>query len=191
LWALVGLGNPGKDYAETRHNAGFMLINELARRWETRLKVMDKRYRGVKVEIEEQQVLLAKSRVFMNLSGKAVKRIQEKHQVPLEKLIVAHDDFDISLGEIRIKKGGSGGSHKGVRSIIETLRTQDFSRIRVGIGPLTEGMDPSDFVLSCFEKSEKPLMQESINKAADAFEIILSNSFVKAMNMYNRKRSQD
>lgn len=190
MWALVGLGNPGKDYAETRHNAGFMLVNRLARRWETHLKVMDKKFRGGKTEREGQEILLAKPRIFMNLSGKAVMRIQEKHQVPLEQLVVAYDDFDISLGEIRIKKGGSGGSHKGIRSIIESLGTQNFPRIRLGIGPVPQGMDPSDFVLSRLKKSEKPLMQESINNAADAFETILSSSFVKAMNMYNRKRSK-
>jgi PTH1 family peptidyl-tRNA hydrolase len=188
---LVGLGNPGKDYAETRHNAGIMLINRAAKRWKIHLKVMGKSFRGGRTEIGGQEILLAKPRVFMNLSGKAVNQIQKKHQVPLEQLVVAHDDFDIPLGEIRIKKGGSGGSHKGIRSIIESLGTQKFSRIRVGIGPVPQGMDPSDFVLSRFEKSEKPLMQESINNAVEAFETILSNSFVKAMNMYNRKRSED
>ncbi|MFW6139988.1 MAG: aminoacyl-tRNA hydrolase [Acidobacteriota bacterium] len=191
MWALVGLGNPGKNYAETRHNAGFMLINRYAKKWEISLKVMDKQFRGVKTERGGQEILLAKTRVFMNMSGKAVIRIQEKHQVPLEQLVVAHDDFDIPLGEIRIKKAGSGGSHKGVRSIIESLETQNFPRIRIGIGPVPRGMDPSDFVLSRLKKSEKPLMQESINNAVEAFETILDSSFEKAMNIYNQRRSQD
>jgi len=191
LWVLVGLGNPGRYYAETRHNAGFIFINRCAKRWDTRLKVMDKRFRGGQVKREGQDILLAKTRVFMNMSGTAVKRIRERHPVFLEKLVIAHDDFDISLGEIRIKKGGSAGSHRGLRSVIESLGTQDFPRIKIGIGPLAQGTDPSDFVLSRFKKAEKALFRESIDNAVKAFEIILDSSFEKAMNVYNRKRSQD
>ncbi|MBD3208576.1 MAG: aminoacyl-tRNA hydrolase, partial [Candidatus Nealsonbacteria bacterium] len=122
---------------------------------------------------------------------RAVVRIKEKHQVPLDQLVIAHDDFDISLGEVKIKKRGSGGSHKGIRSVIESLGTQHFPRIRIGIGPVPQGVDPTDFVLSCFKQSEKPLMKEGIDIAVKAFETILDSSFEKAMNMYNRKRSKN
>ncbi len=190
MWVLVGLGNPGKEYEGTRHNAGFLLINRCAKKWDVRLKVMDKRYRGGQTERDGKEVLLAKSRVFMNMSGEAVMRIQEKYQVPLDQMIIAHDDFDISLGEIRIKRGGSGGSHRGIRSIIERLGTQNFPRIRIGIGPVPQGMDPSDFVLSSFRESEKKLLQESMSHAVKAIEKILDSSLDDAMNRYNRKRSE-
>jgi len=144
LWAVVGLGNPGQKYAWTRHNAGSILVNRLAGRWDTKLKVMDKTFRGAEVKRDGHEILLAKPRIFMNLSGAAVKRIQERYNIPLGNLIIAHDDFDILLGEIRIKRAGSSGSHKGVMSVIEGLETQDFPRIKIGIGPVPEGSDPSD-----------------------------------------------
>jgi len=189
LWAVVGLGNPGNKYARTRHNAGCVLVNRLARRWNTKLKVMDKTFRGAEVNRDDQEILLAKPRVFMNMSGTAVKRIQEKYHIPLENLIVAHDDFDISLGEIRIKRAGSSGSHKGLMSVIERLETQDFPRIKIGIGPVPEESDPADFVLSSFMESERGLLEESIDNAVKAFDIILNSSLDRAMNVYNKKRS--
>lgn len=189
MWAVVGLGNPGNKYARTRHNAGCVLVNRLARRWNTKLKVMDKTFRGAEVNRDDQEILLAKPRVFMNMSGTAVKRIQEKYHIPLENLIVAHDDFDISLGEIRIKRAGSSGSHKGLMSVIERLETQDFPRIKIGIGPVPEESDPADFVLSSFMESERGLLEESIDNAVKAFDIILNSSLDRAMNVYNKKRS--
>jgi len=190
LWALVGLGNPGKDYSETRHNVGFMFVNRCANEWKVKLKYLDKRFRGAEAKKNENEILFAKPRVFMNMSGVAVKRIQNKYQVPLERLIVIHDDFDISLGEIRIKRGGSSGTHRGVKSVIEYLETQDFPRIRIGIGPVPEGVDPSDFVLSGFREPEKPLVRKSLDDAVAAFKMITTKSLDDAMNMYNRKRSE-
>jgi len=189
LWALVGLGNPGQKYAWTRHNAGSILVNRLARRWDTKLKVMDKTFRGAEVKRDDHEILLAKPRIFMNLSGVAVKRIQERYNIPLGNLIIAHDDFDILLGEIRIKRAGSSGSHKGVMSVIERMETQDFPRIKIGIGPVPEGSNPSDFVLSPFMKSERARLQESIDNAVEAFDVILNSSLDRAMNVYNKKRS--
>ncbi len=190
MWAVVGLGNPGREYAWTRHNAGAMFINQLGNTWKSPLKVMDKKFRGAETRRERKHVLLAKSRVFMNMSGTAVERIKEKHHVPLEQLIVAHDDFDIPLGEIRIRRRGGSGTHKGVKSVIEALGTQRFPRIRIGIGPVPEGIDPADFVLSAFIEEEKPLFRETLDKAVQALEIILARSLDEAMNVYNRKRSE-
>ncbi|MBD3413305.1 MAG: aminoacyl-tRNA hydrolase [Candidatus Aminicenantes bacterium] len=189
MWAVVGLGNPGKDYAKTRHNVGILLINQLKSRWDVRLKGMGRRFRGAKARIGKNEILLARSKDFMNRSGYAVKKIKDKYQIPLEKLIIAHDDFDLSLGEIRIKRGGSGGSHKGVRSVIENLGTQEFPRIKIGIGPVPQEQDPSLFVLSPFEEQEWPLLDESIQMSAKALDMILARSFDEAMNVYNRKRS--
>ncbi len=189
MLAVVGLGNPGQKYARTRHNAGSVLVNRLARRWGAKLKVMDKTFRGAEVKRDDHEILLAKPRVFMNMSGTAVKRIQERYDIPLENLIIVHDDFDILLGEIRIKRAGSSGSHKGIMSVIERLETQDFPRIKIGIGPVPEGSDPSDFVLSSFMKRERARLQESIDNAVKAFDIILNSSLDRAMNVYNKKRS--
>jgi PTH1 family peptidyl-tRNA hydrolase len=189
LWAVVGLGNPGQKYARTRHNAGSLLVSRLANKWNVKLKVIDKTFRGAEVKRDDHEILLAKPRVFMNMSGAAVKRIRERYNIPLENLIIVHDDFDILLGEIRIKRAGSSGSHKGIMSVIERLETQDFARIKIGIGPVPEGIDPSDFVLSSFKERERAWLQESIDNAIKAFDIILNSSLDRAMNVYNKKRS--
>ncbi len=189
MWAVVGLGNPGQKYARTRHNTGSLLVSRLANKWNVKLKVIDKTFRGAEVKRDDHEILLAKPRVFMNMSGAAVKRIRERYNIPLENLIIVHDDFDILLGEIRIKRAGSSGSHKGIMSVIERLETQDFARIKIGIGPVPEGIDPSDFVLSSFKERERAWLQESIDNAIKAFDIILNSSLDRAMNVYNKKRS--
>jgi PTH1 family peptidyl-tRNA hydrolase len=164
-------------------------VSRLANKWNVKLKVIDKTFRGAEVKRDDHEILLAKPRVFMNMSGAAVKRIRERYNIPLENLIIVHDDFDILLGEIRIKRAGSSGSHKGIMSVIERLETQDFARIKIGIGPVPEGIDPSDFVLSSFKERERAWLQESIDNAIKAFDIILNSSLDRAMNVYNKKRS--
>jgi len=185
LWAVVGLGNPGKQYGQTKHNAGFAFMKKLSKKWGTRLK---KRKSSAKIIIatrDKEKVLLAMPQTYMNRSGLAVKQIVQNYAIELEKLLVVYDDFDILVGEIRIRKEGSAGSHKGMSSIIKELGTSLIPRIRIGIGPLDLEDDPADFVLSPFRKDDKRKFNKSLEKACQAAELFLSGQAEKAMNLYN------
>ncbi len=187
MWAVVGLGNPGRVYAETRHNVGFVFINKLARDWKVKLK---KKY-GAKiadVEREGEKVILAQPQTYMNQSGLAVRQILEAKGLAPEMLVVVYDDLDIPLGEIRIRKAGGPGTHKGMSSIVEEMKTTKFPRIRVGIGPLSFDQDATKFVLSPFSKTEKEFLEKSLIKAQEALRMILAGEIEEAMNRYNQKR---
>jgi len=187
VWAVVGLGNPGRVYAETRHNVGFVFINKLARDWKVKLK---KKY-GAKiadVEREGEKVILAQPQTYMNQSGLAVRQILEAKGLAPEMLVVVYDDLDIPLGEIRIRKAGGPGTHKGMSSIVEEMKTTKFPRIRVGIGPLSFDQDATKFVLSPFSKTEKEFLEKSLIKAQEALRMILAGEIEEAMNRYNQKR---
>ncbi len=136
MWAVVGLGNPGRRYAQTRHNVGFLFIRQVARNWKVRVK--KRRFQAKIAEVERAQgrILLAMPQTFMNLSGQAVKQIVGGRKIELENLVVVYDDLDIPLGDIRVRKEGSAGTHKGMTSVIQELGSGRFPRIRVGIGPL-------------------------------------------------------
>jgi len=186
VWAVVGLGNPGRVYAETRHNVGFVFINKLARDWKVKLK---KKY-GAKiadVEREGEKVILAQPQTYMNQSGLAVRQILEAKGLAPEMLVVVYDDLDIPLGEIRIRKAGGPGTHKGMSSIVEEMKTTKFPRIRVGIGPLSFDQDATKFVLSPFSKTEKEFLEKSLIKAQEALRMILAGEIEEAMNRYNQK----
>ena len=188
MWAVVGLGNPGRRYAGTRHNAGFAFIKRIAKEWKVKLR--KKRYFSKVVEMkkENERVLLATPHTYMNKSGLAVKNILEVRGIKPERLIVVFDDLDIPLGEIRIRKRGGPGTHKGMNSIVQEIQTTEYPRIRVGIGPLEPDEDAVNYVLSPFDKSEEPLLEEGLKKAQDALEMILSGNVEEAMNIYNKRR---
>ncbi|NQT80549.1 MAG: aminoacyl-tRNA hydrolase [Candidatus Aminicenantes bacterium] len=188
MWAVVGLGNPGRRYAGTRHNAGFAFIKRIAKEWKVKLR--KKRYFSKVVEIkkEKERVLLATPHTYMNKSGLAVKNILEVRGIKPERLIVVFDDLDIPLGEIRIRKRGGPGTHKGMNSIFQEIQTTEYPRIRVGIGPLEPDEDAVNYVLSPFDKSEEPLLEEGLKKAQEALGMILSGNVEEAMNIYNKKR---
>jgi len=189
LWVVVGLGNPGRRYAGTRHNAGFAFIKRIAKEWKVKLR--KKRYFSKVVEIkkENERVLLATPHTYMNKSGMAVKNILEVRGIKPERLIVVFDDLDIPLGEIRIRKRGGPGTHKGMNSIVQEIQTTEYPRIRVGIGPLEPDEDAVNYVLSPFDKSEEPLLEEGLKKAQEALEMILSGNVEEAMNIYNKRRT--
>lgn len=184
---IVGLGNPGKKYIQTRHNVGFMVIDKLARKYDLKFEEnID--YYLCKGSIEGKEVTIIKPKTYMNLSGKAVKKLIDEEiirNLP-DSLIVIHDDLDLPIGKMKIKKNGSSGGHKGVQSIIEHLGTKNFIRIKIGIGKDTK-MDVSDYVLSSFSKEQKPLIKEKVLQAVDAIVMILNNGVEKAMNTYNRE----
>lgn len=185
MWAVVGLGNPGKQYAQTKHNAGFAFMKKLSKKWGTRLKKRKSSAKMIITARDKEKVLLAMPQTYMNRSGLAVKQIVQNYAIKLEKLLVVYDDFDIPVGEIRIRKEGSAGSHKGMSSIIKELGTSLIPRIRIGIGPLDLEDDTVDFVLSPFRKDDNQKFNRSLEKACQATELFLSGQTEKAMNLYN------
>ena len=187
MWTVVGLGNPGKHYANTRHNAGFIFVKQIARSWNVKLR--KKRYSAKTAEVdkEKEKVLLALPQTYMNRSGYSLREILDGTGISPEQLVVVYDDLDIPLGEIRIRKEGGPGTHQGMDSIIREIQTIAFPRIRIGIGPLPPDWDAAEFVLSPFEEGEKPLLEKSLKKAQEALELILAGEIEKAMNSYNQK----
>ena len=180
---IVGLGNPGMGYSSNRHNVGFRCIDHFARqnriplpqRWQ-RAKVGTGTVAGV-------EVVLAKPQTFMNLSGAAVSSLVHRLKLPLEDLLVIHDDMDLPPGKVRIRPSGSSGGHRGTQSIIDSLGSQDFPRIRVGIGRPVG--DEISYVLSDFSSEERPVIAEAIATVSDAICCILTEGIEAAMNKYN------
>lgn len=182
---IVGLGNPGKRYERNRHNVGFMCVDLLASRHGL---IFNRRQFGALVAegaISGEQVVLAKPQTFMNLSGQAVRSLMGWYRLAPDDILVIYDDMDLPLGRIRIRERGSSGGHRGVQSIIDWLRSQEFPRLRIGIGR-GEGGEARGFVLSDFTDQERPVIEQALERAADAVESILREGLVKAMNKYNR-----
>jgi len=187
VWAVVGLGNPGRRYSGTRHNAGFLFVRSMAKTWKIRLKKRRFSSKIGEVERKSEKIMLALPQNYMNNSGVAVKQILAGRNIRPEKLIVVYDDLDIPLGEIRIRKSGGAGTHKGMGSVVREIETTEFPRMRLGIGPLPPGEDAVDYVLSAFEKREIPLLVDGLKKAQEALELILTGSVEEAMNTYNQR----
>jgi len=187
LWAVVGLGNPGRRYSGTRHNVGFTFIKKTAREWKVKLRKKIFFSKAGEVKRKEEKILLALPQTYMNKSGLTVKKIMEGRDIKSEHLVVVYDDLDIPLGEIRIRKRGGPGTHKGMGSIVEEIRTEEFPRIRVGLGPLPGGENAVNYVLSSFDKAEESRLEEGLRKAREALEMILSGEVERAMNAYNHR----
>ena len=188
MYMIAGLGNPGKKYNNTRHNIGFAFIDALAQEYD--INVMDVKLKALtgKGMIGGQKVLLVKPLTFMNLSGESIRPLADYYKVdPESELIVVSDDITLSPGGIRIRKKGSAGGHNGLKNIIGQLGTENFKRIRIGVGEKPKGYDLADYVLGHFSKEEQPLMQEGITKAKEALNLILAGNMDQAMNEYNRR----
>lgn len=189
---IVGLGNPGRGYTNNRHNVGFVCLNHFARKQGIRFDKKQGKARIGTGEIADSKVVLAKPQTYVNLSGHSVSRLIKKFSINLNDLIVIHDDLDLPVGKIRIRHGSSSGGHKGVDSIISCLGSQDFSRLRVGIGrPTTEGFaEPSEadivaYVLSNFTPDEKQIIVQVIPRVSEAIYCLLTEGLVATMNRYN------
>jgi len=183
---IVGLGNPGSKYEMTRHNLGFMVVDRLASEIGRKIKSREFYSLTLRVELEGQDVLLAKPQTYMNLSGGAVAHLAEKLGLTdPQDLIVIVDDLALPLGKIRIRRSGSAGGHNGLKSIIEMLMTDQFIRVRLGIKPEHPISDSADFVLSEFPQSEMEIVRQMIDAAANAVRTILRDGVEKAMAQYN------
>jgi len=185
LWVVVGLGNPGRKYSKTRHNIGFMVIEEIARRHGIDFQE-EGTYRRGRGFIEGEEVLLVEPFLYMNRSGSVVKDVVNEFRIPLERLLVIHDDIDMKTGKLRIKRKGSSGGHKGVESIIQSIGSREFTRIKIGIGR-EEGIAPEEYVLTKFKKDEIPFIKDTIKRASDAVTSILLRGLDKAMGKFNRE----
>ncbi|HMZ07539.1 MAG TPA: aminoacyl-tRNA hydrolase [Anaerolineales bacterium] len=184
-YLIIGLGNPGREYKETRHNFGFMLIDHLADRIGARgMKVQSKAIVTSGL-FEETKLILAKPQTYMNLSGQSVQGLLHFYKIPLENLIVAHDDLDLPYGTIRIRPTGGPGGQRGMANTIELLGTKDFPRLRLGIGRPPGRMDAKDYVLQNFSKDELKLLPELLTRASDAALEFVKNGLNAAMNKYN------
>lgn len=184
---IVGLGNPGKKYERTRHNAGFHVVDEIARRSGASVaKQMSRSLTGV-ASIGGGRALLAKPQTYMNESGVAVASLLREVYGTADDLIVVHDDLDLPPGTVRVKAGGGHGGHNGLRSIIEQCGTADFVRVRVGIGRPPAGGDAADYVLSPFFAEERQGAAAAVSAAADAVIALLEQGAAAAMNLFNKK----
>lgn len=181
---IVGLGNPGKEYKYTRHNVGFTVIDALTKRLAVQFKRRED-YFWVKSTIQNKPVVIAKPRKFVNLSGEAVRKMVKDFQVENDKIVVVHDDADLPLGTLRIKKNSSSGGHNGVTSIIQELGSKDFSRIRIGIG--RNRKDLKDYVLSEFTTSEKKVIEETIDLSLDAIFTLIDKGVDETMLVFNKR----
>lgn len=183
---IVGLGNPGKKYEQTRHNVGFMVIDELASRHHFSLS--KKKFNGLYAmeTIQGEKVILLAPQTYMNLSGEAVRPLMEYYNLELEDIIVIYDDLDLPTGKIRLRQKGGHGGHNGLRSIIDNLGSKDFKRVRIGIGRPEGRVPVIDYVLGKFSREEEQEAGDSIQKAADACEAWLNKPFPQVMNDYNQ-----
>lgn len=184
-YLIVGLGNPGRQYAATRHNIGFMTVDRIAARLGVSFSRLESKALVTKGETQGRRVVLAKPQTFMNLSGQAVGALVRFYKVSLENLLVIYDDVDLPLDALRLRPSGGSAGQKGMASIIERLGTQDFPRLRVGIGRPPGRMDAADYVLQEFSRQEAEFLSVLLDRAADAALTFVTDGLQAAMNQYN------
>ncbi len=185
LTIIVGLGNPGKKYENTRHNVGFCTIDYLSAKYGIKVNRLKHKALTGDGNIKGERVLLVKPQTFMNLSGESINEITEWYKLPMENLIVIYDDVDLPVGTIRIRPKGSSGTHNGMKSVIYQLQSDEFPRIRIGIGKAPEEWDLADYVLSRFSGEEASEIAKSVQRAAEAAAMIIQSGVEAAMNLYN------
>jgi PTH1 family peptidyl-tRNA hydrolase len=186
LFLIVGLGNPGRDYAKTRHNAGFIVVDQLAKRWQADWKA-EKKFsaRMARAESNERQALLCKPQTFMNSSGEAIAVVVNFYRIALERLLVIVDDADLPLGQLRLRPNGSSGGHHGLESIEQHLGSREYARLRIGIGRTAGPREITGHVLGRFSSTEAELADKVFAVASDQAECWLNDGIQKAMNQFN------
>lgn len=191
MYLIAGLGNPTREYDKTRHNVGFSVIDVLADRY--RIDVSEKKHKALcgRGVIEGQKVLLVKPQTFMNLSGESLRAAADYYKIEPQDMIVIYDDISLDPGQLRIRLKGSAGGHNGIKNIIAQLGTQEFPRIKVGVGAKPPRMDLADYVLSRFSAEEQKRMDEAFREAAEAAVSMMTDGAERAMNHYNTKKKAD
>ena len=185
MYIIAGLGNPGKQYEHTRHNVGFDTLDKLAEKYH--ISIDNQKHKAVcgSGYIEGQKVILVKPQTYMNLSGECVAPVMNYYKESPENVIVLFDDISLGVGKIRIRKKGSAGGHNGIKSIIAHLGTQDFPRLKFGVGDKPAKMDLADYVLGRFSKDEEEILGDCVDKACDAVSVMVSEGADAAMNRFN------
>ena len=191
MYIIAGLGNPGKEYENTRHNIGFDVIDRLAE--EENIAVMESKHKALigKGYVAGQKVILAKPQTFMNLSGESIREAVDYYKIDPQDIIVIYDDISLDPGQLRIRLKGSAGGHNGIKNIIAHLGTQEFPRIKVGVGAKPPKMDLADYVLSRFGAEEQKIMDEAFGEAAEAAVMMMTTGAERAMNHYNAKKKAE
>ena len=189
MYVIAGLGNPGREYEGTRHNVGFMTLDALADKYN--IDVREKAFKGLigKGMIEGNKVILVKPQTYMNLSGECIRQVMDYYKVDPAEFIVIYDDISLVPGGIRIRKKGSAGGHNGIKNIIAHLGTQEFPRVRIGVGEKPARMDLADYVLGHFPAEERKVMDEAAKTAAEAIRMIITENADAAMNHFNSKKA--
>lgn len=188
MYLIAGLGNPSKTYEGTRHNIGFTMIDAIGKKFD--IDVTTKKHKALvgRGVIDGQRVILAKPQTYMNLSGESIREIADFYKIGPENIIIIYDDISLEVGQLRIRKKGSAGGHNGIKNIISHLGTQEFPRIKVGIGNKPEGWDLADYVLSKYSKAEQEALEEAADGVVGAVKLMLVDDIEAAMNRYNAKK---
>ena len=190
MYVIAGLGNPGRQYETTRHNMGFLVADEFAAAHGIDVRRIKHKALVGEGRIGGEKVLVVKPQTYMNLSGESLREVMHYYDVPMENLIVIYDDMDLETGTLRIRKKGSSGSHNGMKSVIYQLQSDEFPRIRIGIGSATAG-DWKDYVTGQVTEKEAPVLAEAVKEAAAALECIITDGIDIAMNRFNTSRKQE
>ncbi len=188
MYIIAGLGNPGKEYEGTRHNIGFQVIDQIAKKYN--INIIENKWKALigKGYMNGQKVILVKPRTFMNLSGESIRAIIDYYKIEEQsELIVIYDDVSMEVGQLRIRKKGSAGGHNGIKNIIAHLGHDIFLRIKIGVGEKPKGYDLADYVLGHFDKAEREIMEECGHRASEAVSLLISGKIGEAMNQYNKK----
>ena len=185
MYLIAGLGNPTREYEKTRHNVGFSVIDVLADKYN--IDVSDRKHKALcgRGVIEGEKVLLLKPQTFMNLSGECIQEVMNYYKTDISDLIVVYDDINLEPGQLRVRGKGSAGGHNGIKNIIAHLGTQEFPRIKVGVGDKPPRMDLADYVLSRFSKEDREKMEQAFKDAAEAVEVMIAEGPDAAMNQFN------
>ena len=192
MFIIAGLGNPGREYENTRHNIGFHVIDDIAKKYQ--ITMLERKHKAIigKGYIDGQKVVLVKPLTYMNLSGESIREVTDYYKVDVTtQLVVFSDDISLDVGQLRIRKKGSAGGHNGLKNIILHLGSENFIRIRIGVSDKPQGYDLKDYVLGHFTDKEKKLLEETSGKAVEAIRMILQGDVDGAMNRYNTKKRVD
>lgn len=186
MYIIAGLGNPGREYEMTRHNIGFEVIDYMADKYNVKVNKLKFKSLFTEISIAGEKVYLMKPQTYMNLSGEAIREFSAFYKIPAQNIIIINDDISLERGKIRLRRKGSAGGHNGLKSIIYQLKTDEFPRIKMGVGaPTHEDYDLADYVLGRFSKEEIPILEEAIIKASKAAEEIIKRGIDSAMNKYS------